>query len=87
MSAIAITPGRLRALAMIAQRGGSMHRILLGQEFIQKARGTPQAATRLAGFLCKPLVKTGLLREERDQQGFHVAYHITRAGREALGHA
>lgn len=53
-----MTPARKRVLAMIEQRGTilqPLHRHEIGYAFA-KGRMTSQAATRLAGYLCKPAI-------------------------------
>lgn len=77
-----LSPARLRILAMLDQQG-PLHRHVIGEAFAKKGRMWPQAATRLAGFLCKPLVDGGMISESRDRQGFHRYFAITRSGKEA----
>jgi hypothetical protein len=71
---------------MIDQRGSIMqplHRHEVGYAFA-KGRMTTQAATRLAGYLCRPLLDDGLISEHHDRRGFHRGYSITSIGKRAL---
>ena len=79
-----MTPSRRRVLMMLEQQG-PLHRHRIGEAFAKKQRGiTSQAATRLAGYICKPLLAGGLIHEEIDREGWHRHFSITAAGRHAL---
>lgn len=80
MSGERISPARRRILGMLHQQG-PLHRHAVGEAFSKSRRGmTTQAATRLAGYLCRPLIDRGLIVESHDKQGFHRDLRITKAG-------
>lgn len=81
-----LSPSRLRVLRMLDQQG-PLHRHAIGEAFSRpdRRRGmSPQAATRLAGYICKPLLEQGLIVERNSRAGYHVHMSITAAGKAAL---
>lgn len=78
-----LSPGRRRVLAMLDQRG-PLHRHEIGYAFAKTNRMWSQAATRLAGSLCRPLLDAKLIEERCDRDGYHQHMAITVAGRRAL---
>jgi hypothetical protein len=84
---VKLTPARLRVLELLESK--PLHRHDLGFAFARKRRKamSTQAATRLAGYLCRPLVEAGLITEICDRDGWHQEYRITLTGvRALLGH-
>jgi hypothetical protein len=81
---VQLTPARLRVLELLESK--PLHRHELGFAFARKRRKamSTQAATRLAGYLCRPLVEAGLIIEIRDRDGWHQEYRITLSGVRAL---
>jgi hypothetical protein len=79
---VKLTPARLRVLEMLESGPRHRHDISFAFAKSRKAMST-QAATRLAGLLCKPLIKGGLIIEIRFE-GYHQCYEITTAGIRAL---
>lgn len=78
-----ISPARRRVLQMLEQQGPT-HRHEIGFAFAKKKRMWPQAATRLAGYLCRPMIEEGWVREKRCKRGFHIHMSITVEGSRAL---
>lgn len=79
-------------LAALEQQG-PLHRQDIGLMFRnpERRRMWPQAATRLAGSICRPLLDAGLIRENRSEHRFddrwwisHDNYEITSKGKEFL---
>lgn len=82
-----LPPGRRRVLAMLDQRG-QLTRHEIGRAFNANRRRwmSTQAATGLAGFLCRPLIRAGWVEEYwPDPSKFHLRfYRITAAGKATL---